>query len=149
MLSAIQRSHFCDLSLLQLYRLLQLRSEVFVVEQNCAYQDLDDRDHEPRTEHLWIEEDGKVLAMARVLKEEDGATSIGRVITAEPARGRGLAARIIDEAIDGVDADIVLNAQSYLVNWYAKWGFVVDGEEFLEDNIPHTPMRRPFLRSRI
>ena len=142
LMPVVHRAYFADLTNFQLYRLLQLRNEVFIVEQNCAYQDLDDRDVEPRTEHLWIEEDNQVLAMARVLKEADGTTRIGRVITASPARGRGLAARVLDAAIEGVSTDIVMDAQSHLVNWYARWGFVVDGDEYLEDNIPHTPMRR-------
>lgn len=148
MASDVQRTRFANLSPLQLYRILQLRSEVFVVEQNCVYQDLDDRDHEPEAEHLWIEEEGVVVAVARKLVEDDGSVHLGRIITKKQARGHGLAAQLIDAALEEADADVVLNAQSYLVDYYGRWGFVIDGDEFIEDGIPHTPMRRPALNSK-
>jgi ElaA protein len=148
MASDVQRTRFANLSPLQLYRILQLRSEVFVVEQECPYQELDDRDHEPETEHLWIEEEGAVVAVIRVLHDDDGSLRIGRVATAKSARGRGLAGTLIDAVVnDVVDVDVVMDVQTHLVDYYSRWGFVVDGDEFIQDGIPHTPMRRPALNS--
>lgn len=127
-----------------LYRILALRSAVFVVEQNCVYLDLDGRDLEPSARQLWIEDDaGEVLATLRMLLDADGQYRIGRVATAVPARGQGLAARLMERALDLIGAaPAVLGAQSYLVDWYARFGFVPSGPEYLEDGIPHTPMRR-------
>ena len=124
-----------------MYEILQLRSEVFVVEQNCVYQDLDGRDSEPDTVHYWIEEAGKILATVRVLRESAGVISFGRVCTASSARGRGLAGRIIDHILATHSEAIVIHAQHYLREWYATFGFVAHGDEFLEDGIPHIEMR--------
>ena len=124
------------------YRLWALRSQVFVVEQDCPYLDLDGRDSEPSARHLWVEADGVPVSTLRVL--EDGmALRVGRVATAESARGRGLAARLVRAALDlAGERDVVLDAQSHLADWYAGFGFVPDGRGFVEDGIPHTPMRR-------
>ena len=134
-----------DLSATQLYGILRLRAEVFVVEQDCVYLDLDGRDLEPSTRHLWFEEDGSgaVLAALRVLTEPDGGSSVGRVVTAPAHRSRGLAAALVKAALAGPEAvrPVRANAQSHLVDWYAGFGFAVDGDEFVEDGIPHTPMR--------
>jgi len=124
-----------------LYGILRLRSEVFVVEQACVYLDPDGRDLEPSTRHLWIEDEGTVVAAARVLREADGATSVGRVVTAPTHRSRGLAAELVRTAIATTTSRPVrINAQSHLVDWYAGFGFEVGGDEFVEDGIPHTPM---------
>jgi ElaA protein len=132
---------------LVLYRLLQLRNAVFVVEQTAAYDDIDGRDAEPGAELMWAEEDGDVLATLRILQEAD-ATRIGRVATAGSARGRGIAADLMNRAVERCvelkpDAPILLDAQSHLVDWYARFGFAVEGEPFVEDDIPHRRMRRP------
>ena len=129
-----------------LYRLLELRVAVFVVEQRAAYPELDGRDVEPGAELLWAEEDGVVLATARVLRDPD-AMRIGRVATAEPARGRGVASVLMDQAVErcsavAADLPILLDAQEHLAAWYGRFGFEVDGPRFLEDDIPHVPMRR-------
>jgi ElaA protein len=126
------------------YRLWALRSEVFVVEQAAAYLDLDGRDLEPGTRHLWVEADGLPVATLRVLDDGD-VWRIGRVATARTHRGRGLAAALVRAALgECAGRPAVLDAQSYLTDWYATFGFVVDGSEFVdEDGIPHTPMRRP------
>ena len=127
-----------------LYRILQLRTDVFVVEQNCVYADLDGRDLEPSARQLWVERDGAVAATLRLLTDPDGAARIGRVVTATAARGQGLSAALLHRAIAlAGDRTIVLAAQSYLEAWYARFGFVPDGAEFIEDGIPHVPMRRP------
>jgi ElaA protein len=124
-----------------LYGILRLRSEVFVVEQDCAYLDPDGRDLEPSTRHLWIEDEGTVVAALRVLHDADGATSIGRVVTAAAHRSQGLAADLVRTALATTTTRPVrINAQSQLVEWYRRFGFEVSGDEFVEDGIPHTPM---------
>lgn len=130
-----------DLDPLVLYDLLRLRVDVFVVEQDCAYPELDGRDVEPGAAHWWIEEDGEVLACLRVLREAEGHR-IGRVTTLPAARGRGLAATLMRAAMEGLARPLVLGAQTHLVPWYAAFGFAVDGPGYDEDGIPHTPMRQ-------
>lgn len=129
------------------YALLRLRSDVFVVEQACAYPDLDGRDTEPTTEHRWAHEPGDpaaVLAYLRVLSDPAGVR-VGRVVTAPSARGRGVAGELVAQVVaeHGATSTVVLDAQSHLAGWYARYGFVRDGEDFVEDGIPHTPMTRP------
>ena len=131
--------------------------------------DFDGRDLEPETRHLWIEEDGLPVAYLRLLTERatdqpptdqparpesapESATGhadgqeelrIGRVLVAEGHRGRGLAERLMKAALEVVDGrPCRLDAQSYLVDWYRRLGFEPSGEEFLEDGIPHVPMRQ-------
>lgn len=127
-----------------LYRILALRSAVFVVEQTCVYLDLDGRDLEPSARQLWIAEpSGDVVATLRLLLDADGRYRIGRVATAPAARSRGLAAQLMQRSLELIGAaPAVLEAQSYLVGWYARFGFVPSGPEYLEDGIPHTPMVR-------
>jgi ElaA protein len=125
-----------------LYRILALRSDVFVVEQNCPYLDPDGRDLEPGARQLWIERDAAVLATLRVLDDDPHTARIGRVATARSARGEGLAARLMTRALElCAGREIVLDAQTYLLDWYRRFGFVRDGEDFLDDGIPHVPMR--------
>jgi ElaA protein len=125
-----------------LHDLLRLRVDVFVVEQACAYPELDGRDAEPTTVHWWAELDGAPVAVLRVLVDPDGSHRIGRVATAPSARGRGLARRLVEAALRDLDGPVVLDAQDQLVPFYADLGFVVSGAGFVEDGIPHTPMRR-------
>jgi len=125
------------------YAVWRLRQDVFVVEQECPYPDLDGRDAEPGTRHVVLHEDDAVVGYARVL--DDGAQwRIGRVALARSARGRGLADVVMETALQVCpDRDVVLDAQTPLVGWYERLGFAVAGAEFLEDGIPHVPMRRP------
>ncbi len=139
---AVRVAAFTDLDPLTLYRLLELRVAVFVVEQACAYPELDGRDTEPATRHLWVESDGLPDAYLRILQEPDGTARIGRVATAPERRGAGLATALVRRALELTAPDtVVLSAQSHLAGWYAQLGFVVDGPEFLDDGIPHVPMR--------
>ena len=125
------------------YDVWRLRQLVFVVEQECAYPDLDGRDPEPGTRHVLLTEDGELVGYARVL-DDAIVWRIGRVVLAPAARGRGLADLLMTTALDVCpDREVVLDAQSPLAAWYATHGFTPDGPEFLEDGIPHTPMRRP------
>jgi ElaA protein len=136
---------FSGLDARDVHDLARLRQDVFVVEQTCAYPDLDGRDPEPGTGHVLMREDGDLLGYARVL--DDVATwRIGRVVLAPTARGRGLADGLVDAALGHCRSsdpgrDVVLDAQTPLARWYAGFGFAVDGEDFLEDGILHTPMR--------
>ena len=137
---------FADLDPLTAYHLWALRSEVFVVEQDCPYLDLDGRDLDPGTRHVWIERAGAPVATLRVLDDADadgGALRIGRVATSLAWRGRGLAGLLVSSVVDGAgERDVVLDAQSHLADWYGAFGFVPSGRGFVEDGIPHTPMRR-------
>ena len=129
-----------DLDPLTLYAILRLRVDVFVDEQDCPYPELDGRDVEPDALMLWAEEDDEVLATVRLLVDGDDRR-IGRVATREAARGQGLAAVLMERAVELAEGRLVrLDAQAHLEGWYARFGFVVDGEPFLEDGIPHVPM---------
>jgi ElaA protein len=123
------------------YAVWRLRQQVFVVEQECAYPDLDGRDPEPGTRHVLLEDDDELLGYARVLDDGD-VWRVGRVVLAPGARGRGLADHLVRTALQVCPGrDVVLDAQTPLAGWYASFGFEVCGEEFLEDGIPHLPMR--------
>jgi ElaA protein len=131
-----------ELDAVTLYRILALRSAVFVVEQDCPYLDADGRDLEPGARLLWTEDAGQIMSTLRLLRDGDGFR-IGRVATALDARGRGLAAALMSRALElSGGAAVVLDAQSHLSDWYSRFGFAADGPDFLEDGIPHTPMRR-------
>ena len=151
-----------DLDAATLYDLLKLRVEVFVVEQACPYPELDGSDLSAQTRHFWLEEkSGEVIATLRLIEGgpiEGGLIEgslieggpggrrqfrIGRVCTRAAARGHGYATRLLQAALADVGADpCALNAQTYLIDMYARHGFVVDGDEFCEDGIPHVPMLR-------
>ncbi|MFX4270678.1 GNAT family N-acetyltransferase [Propionibacteriaceae bacterium Y1685] len=129
-----------------LYAVLRLRVDVFVVEQECAYPELDGRDLEPGCRWWWAEEGGRILATLRLLDEDEETGRIGRVATAVDGRGRGLAGALMDRAVAECGARghrrIVLDAQTVMADWYARRGFVVTGEEFFDDGIGHVPMER-------
>ena len=156
---SIRHGRWADLSPGTLHDLVRLRIDVFVVEQGCAYPELDGRDVEPGTEHWWVSAgtddgapdsagegagEGSVLACLRVLTEPDGARQVGRVCCRRDARGRGHVGALLDAALAGCAGhDVVLGAQSYLAGFYAGRGFAVTGPEYVEDGIAHLPMRRP------
>lgn len=141
---------FEALSAGELYAALQLRSEVFVVEQNCVYQDCDGYD--PRCRHLfgWTEgADGAYLAaylrmVPAGLKYPEA--SIGRVVTSPRARGTGAGRALVAEALRVLDAEgpapLRISAQAYLENFYRGFGFRTVSEPYLEDGIPHVEMLR-------
>lgn len=136
-----------DVTAAELYPLLRLRVDVFVVEQACPYPDLDGRDLLPDTLQVWAHDGGgEVLGCLRVLRAGSAAPAIGRVVTAPAARGRGVAAALLEHAVGlcGPDAAIDLHAQAHLEHWYARFGFERAGAGYDEDGIPHVPMvRRP------
>lgn len=130
-----------DLTAAELSDLLALRAAVFVVEQGCAYADADGRDVGPGTSHLWwADDEGEVLACARLLVEPSG-WRLGRIATRADARGRGLAGQLITAALAATEGPVVMGAQAHLADWYAMFGFVVDGDVYDDDGIPHIDMR--------
>ncbi len=135
---------FADLDPSTAYACWRLRQEVFVVEQQCPYPDLDGRDEEPATRHVLLrtEPAGTLAGYLRVL-DDGGRARVGRVVLARSARGRGLADVLMRAALVEVGHRVsVLDAQAPLAGWYGTHGYLVDGAEFLEDGIPHVPMRR-------
>ncbi len=136
---------FNELSLQELYEVLQLRSEVFVVEQNCVYQDIDGKDG--KALHLLGICDGKVTAYSRLFAPGyyfDNA-SIGRVVISPQYRDRKWGHSLMASAIEGIKqhyhtGNITISAQLYLKKFYEGHGFVQDGEQYLEDDIPHIRM---------
>ena len=136
---------FGELTTDELYRLLKLRVAVFVVEQQCPYMELDDRDQE--AVHLWLEDDEGVQAYLRLMDRgvESEYVSLGRVIAAK--RRQGLGSRILAEGVRAAEelfhADaLYLEAQVYARGLYEKQGFRQISEEYLEDGIPHIKMLR-------
>ncbi len=131
-----------------MYRILALRSDVFVVEQTCAYQDLDGKD-----EHaVWVwaeDENGTIHATARLLPAGISykEISIGRVCTSMESRRTGLGKLLMEECLNQCERiwgkqTITISAQQYLLNFYNELGFVEEGEMYLEDDIPHLKMKR-------
>jgi ElaA protein len=138
---------FEALSVSELYKLLQLRSEVFVVEQNCVYQDIDGKDG--KALHLIGEDNGEILAYARLFKPHDyfEEASIGRVVVRETARAQKLGHILMREAIQVIEThfevtQITISAQLYLKHFYESHGFVQISDTYLEDDIPHIRMKK-------
>ena len=136
---------FNDLTLLELYAILQLRNEVFVVEQNCPYNDCDNKDL--KAWHLMGMENEKLLAYSRLIPPGISyrESSIGRVVNSRSARGKGLGNELMIESIQRIKLlfhteSICIGAQLYLLDFYNGLGFVRDSEIYLEDNIPHIEM---------
>ena len=136
---------FQELSTTELYKILQLRSEVFVVEQDCVYQDLDGKDQ--KALHVIGYKDEKVLAYTRIFKPGDyfKEASIGRVVVSPAARKDGYGVEIMKASIKAVqenynETSIRISAQKYLLKFYGSLGFIQEGEEYLEDGIPHVAM---------
>ncbi len=138
----INIKEFNELTTMELYSILKLRSKVFVVEQNCIYLDIDDRDK--NANHLYIEEDEDVVAYLRIVFT-DAKTSIGRVVVNEEHRSNGYASLLMRRAIKHIYSvlnkeDITISAQAYLIFFYESLGFKIEGKEYLEDGIPHIKM---------
>lgn len=140
---------FSALSNVQVYEILKLRSAVFVVEQDCVYQDVDDLDLHPETQHLAAYDEGIIVAYLRILgagvSYDD--VSIGRVITADVARGKGIGHELLKRGLQVAEVnwpnqDYYLSAQAHLQSYYARQGFTAVTNEYLEDGIPHIGMRR-------
>ena len=136
---------FNELSNQELYKILRLRSEVFVVEQDCIYQDMDNKDH--KAIHLLYKQDDELIGYTRIFKAGDyyENPSIGRVVVVKRERGKDLGKKIMFESINYIKENlgakkIELSAQKYLDKFYRDLGFYASGEEYLEDGIPHQRM---------
>ena len=132
---------FNELSTAELYEILRARVNVFVVEQNCPYPELDGVDYDSL--HIYYEDNGKVLAYMRAYVIEPGVVRMGRVLTI--ARGTGLGGKLLEEGIREIRENfapeyIYIEAQTYAIGFYEHEGFVVCSDEFLEDGIPHVKM---------
>ncbi|MCX8533272.1 GNAT family N-acetyltransferase [Chryseobacterium luquanense] len=138
---------FEEITTSELYEIIRARVDVFVVEQNCPYPDLDGYDQ--KAIHLWAEQDNSVLAYCRIFDKgiKYPETSIGRVLTTEEARGKSLGKQLIQYAVETIEnrfktSEIRISAQDYLLKFYSDFGFQDTGKKYLEDNIPHTEMFR-------
>lgn len=136
---------FDELSNRELYSILRLRSEIFVVEQNCVYQDLDNKDL--NAYHLMAVENGELIGYLRILNKGVSykEASIGRVVVKKEYRRKKLGLEIINKGIDFIintlqEKEVRISAQVYAKNLYEKAGFVEVSEEYLEDDIPHVEM---------
>jgi ElaA protein len=146
MISFITKS-FSELSTLELYELLQLRAEVFVVEQNCPYLDMDDKDQ--KSFHVLGYDNGKLVACTRLVPQGvsyELEPSIGRVVTHPSVRKLGYGKLLMEYSINECKKRfnsnvIVIGAQQYLDRFYRELGFIPEGDMYLEDNIPHMTMR--------
>lgn len=137
--------HFDELSSTELYRILELRNRVFVVEQNCVYNDTDGKD--AACHHLCGWKDGQLLAYARIVPPgiSYAEPSIGRVVSDPSVRRTGLGKEVMHRALDACltlygNSNIIISAQSYLIELYKNMGFSPTGKEYLEDGIPHIQM---------
>ncbi|CUR54501.1 putative acyltransferase with acyl-CoA N-acyltransferase domain [metagenome] len=135
-----------DLAPESLYAILRLRNQVFVVEQECAYEDIDGRDLLPDTRHLTAVLDHAPVAYARLLGPRPDLVRIGRVIVSSSVRGQRLGHQLMTRALAACEAHwpgvpLGLSAQAHLERFYAGHGFVAVGEPYDEDGIPHVDMR--------
>jgi ElaA protein len=141
-------AHFSELTPDALYDIVVLRTAVFIVEQNCPYQDTDDADRV--SHHLWASDaDGAAIAYLRVVPPgvKYAEPSLGRIVTAASVRGDGFGRALVREGIARLErlygpCAIRIGAQRYLLRFYEEFGFVSTGYEYDEDDIPHTEMLR-------
>lgn len=142
---------FSELYTEDLYQILRLRTEVFVVEQNCVYQDIDNKDQ--NAIHLYCKENDKIVAYTRIFKAgyyyEN--PSIGRVVVSKKNRGKDIGKKIMIDSIEYIKQNIKgekieLSAQKYLDKFYTDLGFYKIGEDYLEDGIPHQRMLFDLVR---
>ena len=136
---------FSDLTKEELYNILSLRSEVFIVEQNCAYQDIDQKDQFAL--HVFLKKNNQIIAYTRIFKPNDcfEYSSIGRVVVLKKERASKIGSQIMSFSIKKIEeifneTKIKISAQKHLISFYEKLGFIAIGEVYLEDGIPHIAM---------
>ncbi|WFD10931.1 GNAT family N-acetyltransferase [Tepidibacter hydrothermalis] len=136
---------FSELTPDELYEILRIRNEVFIIEQTCIFQDCDEKDQ--KSYHLFCIDNGKIIAYLRILEKgvSYSEISIGRVLVDKKHRGKGLARDILLKAIDFIEnnlneKEIRISAQNYLVDFYKSLGFSTASDMYLEDGIPHIDM---------
>ena len=135
--------YFHELNTKELYEILKSRSEIFVVEQNCIYQDMDDIDY--RSLHIFYQSEGKIIAYLRAFEKDSSpkTVQIGRVLTL--THGIGLGGKLLKEGLSIIKekmnpSSIYIEAQCYATGFYEREGFIISSPEFLEDGIPHVEM---------
>ena len=136
---------FKELSVEEIYQILRIRSEVFVIEQKCIYQDIDGKDE--KAIHMMGKKNKEIIAYTRILDRGEyyDLPSISRVVVTKKNRGKERGKRIMEESIKYInkilkEKIIVLAAQKHLENFYRELGFIPEGKEYLEDEIPHQKM---------
>jgi ElaA protein len=141
--------HHSGLSVKQIHDILALRNRVFVVEQQCCYQDIDGRDLSGDNRHILGTARGRLVCYARILAPDSrhDAVRIGRVAVSRPARGNALGRELMQRALDACaehwpDALVELSAQAHLQGFYGHLGFEPTSEVYDDDGIPHIDMRR-------
>ncbi len=141
-MNSISTKKFQELTLEELYSILKLRVDIFVVEQNCPYPELDSNDQE--SIHLFTNDAEKVVSYLRIITSQP-KTRIGRVVTDVDYRGKNLSSLLMEEAMDYINTHfptkpILLSAQEHLQPFYRKFGFRPVSDVYLEDDIPHVDM---------
>ena len=134
---------FAELSVAELYAIVALREQVFIVEQACAYLDADGLDRVSR--HLWADAGGDIAAYLRIVPAgaKFAEVALGRIVTAPAARGTGLGRALVQRGLDAVGPlPVRIAAQAHLERFYGEFGFVRASEPYLEDGIPHIDMLR-------
>jgi len=142
---------FNELSNIEVYKIMQLRVDVFVVEQDCPYSDMDDKDLDANALHLYAVDADKIACYLRILPpgcSYPEMPSLGRVVTAQTARGTGVGHEMMSRATQVLDKSwpnltCHISAQSHLQGYYNQHGFTAVGDGYLEDGIPHIGMERP------
>ncbi len=136
---------FDELTNNEMYEILKLRSEVFVIEQKCIYEDCDGKDK--KSYHLFAKENGEILVYLRILEKgvSYNEISIGRVLSNKKHRGKGFGKEMMIRALDFIENNlneksVRISAQEYLLKFYSSFGFVKVSEGYLEDDIPHIEM---------
>ena len=132
---------WAELSLNEVENIFSLRSEVFVVEQDCVYQDIDGKDQ--KAKHVLGKKNNEIVAYARIFKpgEYFKEASFGRAVVKKTERGKGVGDELVINCLENITEEkIKISAQSYLKYFYEKHGFVAKGDEYLEDGIPHRAM---------
>ena len=132
---------WAELSTREVENIFSLRSEVFVVEQDCVYQDIDGKDQ--KAKHVLGKKENDIVAYARIFKPGDyfKEASFGRAVVKKTERGKGVGDELVIKGLEIItEEEIQISAQSYLKGFYGKHGFKSEGNEYLEDGIPHTAM---------
>ena len=132
---------WAELSTREVENIFSLRSEVFVVEQDCVYQDIDGKDQ--KAKHVLGKKNNEIVAYARIFKpgEYFKEASFGRAVVKKTERGKGVGDELVKNCLENItEEEIKISAQSYLKGFYGKHGFKAEGNEYLEDGIPHTAM---------
>lgn len=141
---------FEELDTKELHSILKIRNEVFVVEQSCAYQDCDDSDY--KAYHMYLQDEEGMYAYIRIFDKDiiyDGYASFGRVLVTKRHRGEQIGRELVARAVEFIRDELKINnikisAQEYLTKFYESFGFEVNSEVYLEDDIPHVKMVASF-----